>query len=68
MIPHPALPSNPTVYSLHCILDQARRWLDHTETEEDYREIEDFIVELEVKLTDLNHTTDYLSRCLEATR
>lgn len=65
---HPALPSNPTVYSLNKILDQARRWLDHTETEEDYQEIEDFILELEVKLTELNYTTDYLSRCLEATR
>lgn len=68
MIPHPAIPSNPSVLSLNRILDQARRWLDHTDTQEDYCEIEDFITELEVRLAEMNETTDFLSRCLEATR
>lgn len=63
---HPALPSNPSVLSLHRILDQARRWLDHTDTQEDYCEIEDFIVELEIRLGQMNEVTDHLNRCLQA--
>jgi hypothetical protein len=68
MIPHPAIPANPSLWSLGRILDNARRWLDHADTQEDYCELEDFISELEVRLSQMNETTDYLTRCLEATR
>lgn len=64
MIPHPALPTNPSLWSLTRILDQARRWLDHCDNQEDFNEIESFITELEVRICQINEQTDYLNRCL----
>ena len=64
MIPHPAVPRDPTLWSLNKILDQARRWLDHCDTQEDYDEIEAFIMELEIKIDQTSESVDFLSRCL----
>ena len=61
--PHPALPKNPSLWSLHKIHDQATRWLDHCESREDFEAIEEFIYELEIKINEFSELTDYLVRC-----
>ena len=61
--PHPALPSNPTLWSLHKIHDQATRWLDHCGSQEDFEEIEAFIYELEVKINEFSQLNEFLIRC-----
>lgn len=63
MIPHPAIPANPSLWSLGRILDNARRWLDHADTQEDYCELEDFISELEARRETLQAEIDLLGRC-----
>lgn len=62
-LPHPFLPTNPSLWSLSRILDNARRWLDHCDTQEDYDMIDAFIVELEIRLNEMTEATDFLSRC-----
>ena len=61
--PHPALPKNPSLWSLHKIHDQATRWLDHADDEEDVAVIEEFIYELEIKINEFSQITEHLTRC-----
>lgn len=67
MLNHPAIPSNPCLWSLHRLLDMGQRWLDHTESRQDYEQLEEFIYELELKICELSQTTEHLQRCFEAT-
>lgn len=62
--PHPAVPRNPSLWSLHKIHDQASRWLDHTDNKEDFDTIEEFITELEIKINEFSQMTDFLTRCM----
>jgi hypothetical protein len=66
-MPHPALPSNPTLWKLHAVHESALRWLDHCDNWEDHEQISDFITELEIKINEFHHTADYLTRCFAAT-
>lgn len=59
----PALPKNPTLFGLHHLLDHASRWLDHCESQDDFNTIEDFITELEIKISEVTSTIDFLERC-----
>lgn len=61
--PHPALPKNPNLWSLHKIHDQATRWLDHCDSREDFEAIEEFVYELEIKINELSQITEHLTRC-----
>lgn len=67
MLNHPAIPSNPCLWSLHRLLDIGNRWRDHADTRQDFEEIEAFIYELEIKINELSQTTEHLQRCFEAT-
>jgi len=58
-----ALPKNSTLFGLHRLLDHATRWLDHCESQGDFNTIEDFITELEIKISEVTSTIDFLERC-----
>lgn len=62
--PYRALPRNPSLWSLHKLHEQASRWLDHTENQEDYETVEEFITELEIKINELSEAIDFLARCI----
>lgn len=62
MIPN-NLPSNPSLWSLHKLLDTATRWLDHCDDWDDHQAITDFIQCLEVKIDEFGQTLDHLDRC-----
>jgi len=63
MLPHPSLPKNPSLWSLHKIHDQATRWLDHCDSREDFEALEEFIYELEIRINEVTQTNEFLERC-----
>lgn len=64
MFPHPALPANPSLWSLNKIHEQATRWLDHCDSREDFEAIEEFIYEVEIKINELTQVGEFLDKCL----
>jgi hypothetical protein len=63
-IPHPSIPRNPSLWALHRLHDQATRWLDHADSEEDSAVIEEFIYELEIKINEFTQVIEHLDSCL----
>lgn len=62
----PPIPKNPTLWSLRRLHDHATRWLDHASTQEDFNFLEDFIIEIEVRLIALSEDVKVLENCFLA--
>jgi hypothetical protein len=58
------LPTNPSLYYLCRILENARHWLEYAPTEADAQYISRFIVEIEIKINELTLVTSYLEHCM----